>query len=663
MADSQRRLNVRTAGGEARRRASFSPLPVGALTWGEGFWGDRHRLCRDRVLPAMRAAMRDRANGACLDCFALAAAGPTGERAQFTDWGDGDCYKYLEALVAMQGSDPDADRAREIGALIAAIGEAQEADGYLHTNIQREGADRWRRRNRHELYNFGHLFSAAALHHEVTCERTLLDIAVRAAAHLHGVFMPRPPELANFGWNPSQIMGLCDLHRVTGDGRWLDLARCFVDMRGSGELAGRDVWAGDSAADPDAGDQNQCRVPLRDEREAVGHAVTGVYLWTGASDVAAETGDAGLCEALVALWDDVVGRKIAVTGAVGVLHHGLSRRGDRVHEAFGAPFEQPQGTAYHETCANIAMAMWGWRLAVLTGKSRYLDMAETVLCNSALSAMDLSGERFRYTNPLHWRGAGQPLDSHDSHERWRTHDCYCCPPQVARTLARMQQWAYAVGEDAVYVQFFGASTVNLFDGEFVIEQATDYPWDGEVRLTVVSAPSRPIALNIRIPGWAKRARVAVDGQESPDVAPGTYFRVERVWQAGAGVSLVLPMEPVLLRADHRVESCRGKVAVRRGPVVYCLEQADLPEGVDIDDVWLLSDGPLRARREDRELGRVVAVHAEGAVCRKEPGLYAPLRRTEERIPLRLVPYYAWNNRGVGAMAVWFPLSCPGRGEI
>jgi len=351
-------------------------VDVGSVLWTKGFWAEKFELCKNVIILSMRRAMDVPENGAVFKNFAIAAGLEEGEHLG-TDWSDGDCYKWLEAVVHVYGVTGDEELDRIMDESIEVISKAQDPDGYICTQIQLTDKERWQERRHHELYNMGHLMTAACVHHRVTGRDNFLNIAKRLGDYLYKVFQPRPPELAHYGWNPSNIMGLVDLHRVTGDSRYLELAGIFVDMRGSA---------------PGGDDQNQNRVPLRNETEAVGHAVTATYLYCGAADVHAETGEEALLDALGCIWNDVTGRKMYITGGVGPLHQGVSKRRDPVHEAFGLEYQLPNATAYNETCANIGNAMWNWRMLGITGEAKYADIMEQVVYNSMLSAVTINGK-------------------------------------------------------------------------------------------------------------------------------------------------------------------------------------------------------------------------------------------------------------------------------
>ncbi|PIY40274.1 MAG: hypothetical protein COZ06_28350, partial [Armatimonadetes bacterium CG_4_10_14_3_um_filter_66_18] len=355
-------------------------------------------------------------------------------------------------------------------------------------------------------------------------------------------------------------------------------------------------------------------------------------------------------------------KKLYVTGAVGAYHHGVSSRHDMVHEAFGREYELPNRTAYNETCANIGNAMWGKRLLELTGDAKYADVMEQVLYNSALSAMDVDGTRFCYTNPLARQRDGAML-SNDTPERWFVHQCYCCPPQVARTLASVHEWAYSVSDAGVWVHLYGGSVLDAElpgKGRIRLTQETDYPWDGQVTIRIEEAPAGACGIMLRLPGWADGAGIAINGTPA-EVAPqpGTYAVLDREWIAGDEIVLTLPLRVRLVESHPLVEETCNQVAVMRGPIVYCLESVDLPAGVAIHEVRVPRALELTPRHDAQLLGGVTVL--EGQARRLAAGdwegrLYRDLAPGEgDPVALRLIPYYAWNNRGPVEMRVWLPL--------
>src|SRR5581483_5344357 len=376
-------------------------IDLDAVHWTSGFWADRFETARRATLPAMWKVINNPENGASLVTFKI-AAGVEQANTYATPYSDGDCYKWVESAAHIYAVPRDPALDRQMDEAIAIIARAQAPDGYISTPLQARKRGRWQNLNDHELYNMGHLMTAACIHYRATGKDSLMRVARKTADYLYCVFAPRPPALAHFCFNPSHIMGLVELYRTTGEPKYLELARIFVEMRGS--------RSGGSA-------QNQDRTPLRRETEAVGHAVTASYLYAGATDVLAETTDTPLRAAIDRIWDDVTQKKMYVTGAIGALHKGLTQANDPIHESFGLPYELPNRNAYNETCANIGNAMWNWRLLALTGDARYADLVERVFYNSMLSGISLAGTEFYYTNVLR-RDAGQPLLWNDTAARW-----------------------------------------------------------------------------------------------------------------------------------------------------------------------------------------------------------------------------------------------------
>ena len=622
------------------------------VRWTAGFWADRFELCRKVVAPGLWEDLQLPNNGASYRNF-LIAAGVERGKSGTTWWGDGDFYKWIETVAHLYAATRDPALDRRMDELIALIAKVQAPDGYISTPIQIGGLPRWSNLNQHELYNMGHLITAACIHSRATRKDNFLKVAVKNADYLYKVFQPRPKELAHFCFDPSQIMGLVELYRTTGEKRYLELAGIFVDMRGS---------------QPGGSDQNQTRVRLRQETDAVGHAVTGPYLWAGAADVYAESGEKELWDALDRIWRVVTQRKMSVTGAIGAVNRGASLRGDPIHEAFGLAYELPNRIAYNETCANIANALWNWRMLAATGEARYADVMELVFYNSMLSGMGLDGRSFFYANPLLRLADTQPMLHNESLQRWvntttpGASRSWCCPPNISRLLASTHEYAYGLSADTVWVNLYGANTLRAVlpgGGRVELSQASNYPWEGGVKIRIDSAPAKPIAIRVRIPGWAEGASITVNGRAAQTaLQPGTYAEARRRWRAGDLLELDLPMPARLVAANPAVESARNQVAVMRGPIVYCLESNDLPPGVNFHDVVIPGGIRLSPRYDRALLGGVVVL--EGSALAVPEAKWAgtlyqtwkPAKRAE--FSLRLIPYYAWANRGVSYMTVWLP---------
>lgn len=632
--------------------ARLCRLDHAAARWTGGFWKQKVDMVRDHSLQSVLEALEDPTNATYFGNFRAVADGGTFHG---VFWSDGDCYKVMETMALVFDLTGDAALESRLDEMIAEVAGAQEPDGYLGTQITLTDLSRWEDIEHHEIYNMGHLLTAAVTHHQITGKLNFLDIAIRTADFLYRTFTTRDPALARFGFNPSQIMGLVELFRETGEVRYLELANIFVSNRGTHpEVPGGTL------------DQQQNRVPLRDETEAVGHAVTGPYLWGGAADIVMETDEVALRDAVTRIWEDSTFRKMYITGGIGSLHKGASERSadlfEPISEAYGRPFQLPSDYAYNETCANIANAMWSWRMLQLTGDARYADVMERVLHNSALSAVSLSGTHFTYSNPLRFNGEDQLMIQNDSPRRWTRFGCYCCPPQVTRTIAGLHRWTYSTGNDTLWVHLYGENRIDTEtpSGRISLAQSSNYPWSGDIRFEIEAAPETPFTLNLRLPGWCDGSAVKVNGTPIAYThEPATYLPVTREWKPGDVVELSLAMEPRLMAAHPAVEETRNQVAVTCGPLVYCVEGIDLPEGVSIDGFALSPDAPLTLKPGQGIFDGMVLLEAR-ASRRREWGaapLYAPLAvPSAETLTVSLIPYFAWNNREPTTMAVWLPLA-------
>ncbi|MDC0739607.1 glycoside hydrolase family 127 protein [Cognatishimia sp. SS12] len=627
-------------------------LDSDAVRWTDGFWAQKLTTVKNDSLPSVLAALNDKSNATYFPNFKNAGSG-TGAFVG-VDWSDGDCYKSLETMILFLDLEYDAALDAQIDGMISEIASAQEDDGYICTQITLTGRPRWTNIHDHELYNFGHLLTVGVLHHQVTKKTSLLNVALRAADYLYDTFSTRDPELSAFCFNPSQIMGLVELYRETGEQRYLELAKIYIDNRGSNPKNPRSDL-----------DQTQDRVPVRAETEAVGHAVTGPYLWAGAADLVMETNEQELLDAITRIWEDSTYRKMYITGGIGALHKGIAERSnpdyEEISEAYGRPFQLPNDSAYNETCANISNAMWSWRLLQLTGDARYADVMERVLFNSALSALSLDGEQFTYTNPLRFNGKDHMLISNDSPVRWKTWRCYCCPPQITRTIAGLHRWTYSTGENAVWVHLYGANTINtdINGAKLSMTQSSNYPWGGDIRFEVEAAPEGELTIHLRIPGWTPTASLTVNGDAiGVPVGSPNYVAVTRTWSAGDVIELSFDTSPQVLTARPEVEEARSQAAVICGPLVYCLEGADLPDGTSIDDVVLRSDTQFEVQPGVGlfEGLRVLSTDLQLRSSWTSHELYAPLAKLPAAtVKATLIPYFAWNNRPDNTMSVWLPL--------
>ncbi len=641
-------------------KAALKSVPLSAVRWTRGFWAEHIEQAREVTARCLWDLLVDPAAGHVLDNFRLAAGLQEGER-RGSWWQDAWLYKWIEAAACLFSITGDAwldDRMDEGIALIAA---AQEEDGYVGTQTRATGAPRFEDIRRHEVYTMGHLLTAAVIHRRITGKTTFLDIAVRVGDFLCGVLGVSAEPC--FAHNPSAIMGLVELYRETGEERYLRCAELIVDARGTKPQPRRgDLWHRPTGLE--GTDQIQDRVPLRQSRDVVGHNVFFTYLFAGAADVYLETGDPTLRESLERLWEDLVHRKINVNGGVSPMGTGLSLHQDVVVEAVGKPYFLPNADSYNETCGQVGNLMWNQRMLYAAPRARYADMVEWEMYNGILPGMDLAGENFWYRNQLR-RDLGHVVSGHNDLEAREKpgERRICCPTNLLRTVVEFQSYACAVGNDEAWLHQYGAGTASLelLGGDaLVLEMDTDYPWEGEIHITVTHAPTRPIVLQLRIPEWATGTAIRINEEEAETLCePGTYARLERTWNVGDRIRLLLPMPTRLLQAHPEVEQCRNQVAVVRGPVLYCLESVDLPDGVRLPDVLLPSDiglTPLAA--EDMPFGTRVLEGTAFHLPRKEwrDELYRPVSSPRLlSIPIRLIPYFAWANRGPCAMSVWLPV--------
>ncbi len=666
-------MTVSTA---AQARAQVRPKPLQPLSaeharWTQGFWGAVHDRTRDMTIPAIWESLSDPSVSPGLRNFHLAAGLESGSHIG-PPFMDGDFYKWFEAAVARLETDPDEKLAARLEKIAALIASVQRSDGYLHTPTfiaERNSEDVVALADRFnfETYNLGHLITAGVRHWQVTGSETLLQAAKKAAAFLEHLATDKPLELARSAICPSHYMAVIELYRATEDERYLRLAEAFVRVRDDFD---------------EGGDDNQDRVPVREQTVAAGHAVRANYLYAGLADLVAETGDEPLYDVLARLWQDVVDTKLYLTGGCGALYDGASPDGhpwqgeiSRVHQAYGRAYQLPNTTAHAESCANIGMIFWSERMLALSGDARYADVIEQIAYNSLLGSISLDGTEYFYTNalrqvrglpyPLRRPGdTGQPVipppPPSDERLRQRYLTCFCCPPNIARTLARFHERAASLSADGLFVHQYGGSEIDVTDGDgrrLALREDSDYPWDGRITFTVTAAVGI-LPLHLRVPGWSADAALEVNGVAQPVSSPGTYTAIEREWAVGDIVRLTLPMPVRVLRGNRLAEEISNQVAVQRGPVVYCLESADLPDGVVLEQAALRRGAVLTEVEAEVAGHRVVALESELTVLPPvaEASLYDDLAGDPLRtVASRLVPYFAWGNRGPGEMSVWLPV--------
>lgn len=636
--------------------------PTGDAVVRGGFWARRLEVNARVSVPQGPFLLESAGN---LHDLRLAAGTVAGEFHGQYPFMDSDVYKWLEAASWQLGRlDPDAPDAQRLAGdverLIGLVADAQRDDGYLNTWFQAgkgEGSFsdlRWG----HELYCAGHLIQAAVAHHRATGRDRLLDVARRFADHIDGLFGPpgsgRP--IDGVDGHPEVETALVELYRETGERRYLELAGYFVGGYGRGLLGGEAYC--------------QDRVPVRQARNVEGHAVRQLYLLAAVADLAAETGEAELRAAGERLWSAMVATKTHLTGGVGAHHD---------KEDFGDPYELPNERAYCETCAAIASIQFSWRMALLTGDARYSDLIERTLFNGFLSGVSLDGETWLYINPLQVRDGHTDQGGDKSARRTKWFRCACCPPNVMRLLASLEHYLSSTDGHGIQLHQY---TEGTFRGEAAsgapvfVSANTEYPWQGRITFTIdESSTDEPWTLSLRIPQWCTGYTVQYpsdDGEaprtedESTAAPRDGWLRLTRTWSPGERVVLELELEPRLTRADPRVDAARGCVAIERGPLVYCLEQADHPGG-GLDDIVLDTSRPLTVKHRPDLLGGVTTVLAGGhRRTIPEPGWWpytagsadgaAEDSSAADDAPIELtaIPYYAWANRQDGSMRVWLP---------
>lgn len=624
----------------------YQPIPFTQVRFTDAFWQGRIETNRAVTIPFAFSKCEQTSR---IDNFKVAAKLMEGRWEGEFGFNDTDPYKIIEGASYGLMVKPDPKMDAYLDQLIGYIAAAQEPDGYLYTAWTAGAREDGRRKitccydkqrwdnlpSSHELYNAGHMYEAAVAHYLATGKRSFLEVAIKNADLVCQVFGPGRHE--GVPGHQEIEVGLVKLYRATGDEKYLRQAKWFLDQRGrSGH---KDAYM-------------QSHIPVTEQTEAVGHAVRAGYMYSGMADVAALTGDAAYIRAIDAIWDNVANKKLYVTGGVGARHQG---------EAFGKDYELPNASAYCETCANIANVYWNHRMFLLHGDSKYIDVMERSLYNSVISGVSLDGKRFFYPNPL---------QSDGDYERSEWFGCACCPGNITRFLASVSGYAYAVRGREVYVNLFGQSqaTLTADGGKITLAQKTEFPWDGRVTLTVQpETKGQAFVLKIRIPDWAtdefsssdlysftqplpKQAAVRVNGKKMPLKTEKGYVVLDRLWKQGDTVRIDLPMPIRRIVCDDRVRENAGKIALQRGPLVYCIEWPDV-EGGRVLDLALDKKAKLKTADHPDRLGGLTVIKGT-AIERtgKDEGQTAEKRRKFEAIP-----YYAWAHRGKGQMTVWIPV--------
>ncbi|MDR0940224.1 MAG: glycoside hydrolase family 127 protein [Mediterranea sp.] len=620
----------------------IDPVPFTAVKVdANSFWGQRLKASREVTIPLAfgkceetgRYANFEKAAHPC-DTFTVGGF----------SFDDTDVYKTIEGASYLLQTYPDERLTQYIDSVLLIVAGAQEPDGYLYTARTMNpkhphpwaGTKRWEKVEElsHEFYNLGHMVEGAIAHYQATGKRNFLDIAIRYADCVGQAIGNGEGQLKLVPGHQIAEMALAKLYLVTGEKKYLDQAKFFLDQRG--HTAHRNPY-------------NQSHQPVVEQSEAVGHAVRAAYMYAGMADVAALTGDTAYIHAIDRIWENIVGKKLYITGGIGARHQG---------EAFGDNYELPNLSAYCETCAAIGNVYVNYRLFLLHGESKYYDVLERTLYNGLISGVSLDGGSFFYPNPLASEGG---------YQRQPWFGCACCPSNISRFIPSLPGYVYAVKDKDVYVNLFMSNTAELsVDGKAVgIEQSTRYPWDGDIALRVSKNDAGDFALKIRVPGWVlgqpvpsdlyryadgKRMayNVSVNGQPVSGEPKEGYITIDRRWKEGDEVAVRFEMEPRLVKANDKVEADRGLVAVERGPLVYCAEWAD--NDADVLSVTI----PADSLPEFTLVKRPDLLHGIDQIRLKATRPFTELPPRMETITLTLIPYYAWAHRGEGNMTVWLP---------
>ena len=636
------------------------PLPLTGMQVTDRFFAPRIDLVRTQMLPYQWEALNDRLKDTepshCIENFRIAAGISRGEYHGMV-FQDRDLYKWLEAVAYQLAVRPDLSLREAADSAIRLIGQAQTPEGYLNTYYQTHPDEKRfsNLQNNHELYCAGHLIEAAVAFAQAVGDTRLLDVARRYADLIDRVFGPEEGKLHGYPGHEIIEMALVRLFRLTGEERYLRLARYFIDQRGQAPLYFEEEARRDGNRDFVWNETfmryqyYQAGKPVREQTEAEGHAVRAVYLYSGMADVAAETGDQTLFEACRTLFDNIVSRRMYITGAIGSTHVG---------EAFTYDYDLPNESVYAETCAQIGLCFFAQRMLNSEMDGRYADVIERALYNSVLSGMSLDAKRFFYVNPLEVVPEACEKDDRLRHvkpQRQKWFGCACCPPNLTRFLGSLPSYAFSAGGDTLYMHLYigGEVRVALAHAEVHLSVESDYPWDGRVRLTVHTPGEYGIA--VRISGWCRGYELKVNGESVSSEPVRGYVSLNRVWREEDMVELNLKMPVTLMRANPAVRADTGKLCVVRGPLVYSLEEAD--NGKDLHLLRLPLQTAFEVHDEPQLLGGIRTIRCNAFRRSKsfaEGQLYAPVCGAEEMTETQLtwIPYFAWANREPGEMAVW-----------
>lgn len=624
-------------------KAPIQQVSFTQVQMNDQFWAPRIETNRTVSIPS---AFNECEKNGRFDNFALAAGLIKGEHKGDFPFDDTDPYKIIEGASYSLAAKYDKKLDQYLDSVIHLISAAQESDGYLTTCVTNKctrlegwwGKARWEKINSHELYNSGHLYEAAVAHFQSTGKRTLLNVAIKNADLVCKVFGPNEGQIHRPSGHPIIEMGLAKLFKATGDKKYLTMAKYFVEETGCGTDGHR------------LNEYSQDHMPILKQDEIKGHAVRAGYLYSGVADVAALTGDTAYFHAITRIWENMAAKKLYITGGIGSRAQG---------EGFGPDYELHNHTAYCETCAAISNVYWNQRMFLATGDSKYIDILERALYNGVISGVSLSGDKFFYDNPL---------ESMGQHDRQAWFGCACCPGNITRFIASVPGYMYAVQENSLFVNLYSQSVSNIEiqKNKVELKQTSEYPWDGKVMLTVTPTKAKKFSLKLRIPGWAENSpvptdlytyaektnepvQVLVNGKAIKSTKEKGYITIKRLWKKGDRVEFQFPMPVRRVKANDNVVDDRGKMAIERGPILYCLEAVDQADK-HVFNKYIPENAPLNYEFRKDLLNGVMVLKGTAQQIEKEGDAVV-----QKEVPFTAIPYSTWNNRGANEMAVWMPV--------
>jgi uncharacterized protein len=628
--------------------SSSQPIPLERVQIQNGFWGARQEINRTATLPEV---LHHLTVSGRLDALKLNWR-PGNPNPPHVFW-ESDVAKWMEAASYSLMTHPDPNLEHRLEEIIALLAGAQQPDGYLNAYYTVvEPGKRWTNlRDKHELYCAGHLIEAAVAHFETTGKTNFLEIARRYADYISAIFGNGPGQIQGYCGHPEIELALIRLWKVTGENRYLDLSRFFVEQRGQPpryfELEAKARGESPQAPVPPP-EYNQSHLPVREQTRAVGHCVRALHLYCAMADLARETGDATLLQACQSLWESIYQKQVYITGGLGASRH---------NEGFTADYDLPNETAYAETCAAIANVFFNHRLLRLHCHSRYSDEIERAIYNGLLSGISLDGRAFFYANPLALiPGQIKPDDPYYKEERSGWFKCACCPPNIPRFIASLGALIYSESPESVAVHQYATSQAeaHVHGIKIIIAQETDYPWKGKISLRITPETPIPFQLALRFPGWCREFSLRVNGEKTSIPPENGYLPLHRLWSPGDQVVLHLAMPVERIYSHPRIRANSGRIALRRGPLIYCLEAIDLPEA-ELDSISLPRHSEILAVHEKTLLGGITTLRGEAfqetAGTQSQP-LYQMAPPPIRRIPFKAIPYFCWANRGPTGMQIW-----------